>query len=111
MSAKNLSLLGLVLMGASAVTAAVLPKAHSNVRAAGQLVGGSTNVNGVANQVTCKQGVADNCDFTATGGNASFTTGGNTEGSSDAGATTHQGEFTNTGSQLDGDGREVTTVS
>jgi hypothetical protein len=108
MSIKNLSLLGLVLMGASAVTAAILPKTSTNVRASGVLVDDSTDIDGVDGQLTCKQGVADNCDFTATGGNASFTTGG--VGTSADGATTHAGDYTNTGGVFDGDDRYVTTL-
>jgi hypothetical protein len=65
-SMKNLSLLGLVLMGASAVTAAILPKEKANAfRVSDGALANS--IDGASNaQKTCIQQVgANECDFTA----------------------------------------------
>lgn len=77
-SFQKMSILGLVLMGASAVTAAILPKADTRVFASGHLNANSTGGSGDALK-TCKAvqaGEAVDCDFTATNNVNSFTTGG-----------------------------------
>jgi hypothetical protein len=79
LSFQKLSILGLVLMGASAVTAAILPKSNSNGKlfANGHLFANSTGGSGAALN-TCKAAGTEavNCDFTATAGVASYTTDG-----------------------------------
>ena len=67
---RKYSLLGLVLVGASAVTAAVLPK-ESPKKA--QLAKLQASADGALNVLTCsltEASVADNCNYTATGGAA-----------------------------------------
>jgi hypothetical protein len=71
----KLSLLNLVLISASAVATAILPKANTKLFAAGHLFAHSTGGSGSA-LFTCKQAgsQAVNCDFTATQGEESSTT-------------------------------------
>ena len=77
-SAKKISILGLVLMAASAVTAAIIPskdKDNTTFRLNGSLVDSSGAAGGT---LTCKLSADGNgaCDYTATGGGAqSGTTG------------------------------------
>ncbi len=71
LSVQKLSILGLVLMGASAVTAAVMPKAKQTIPP-GELKFISARAG--VNQWTCKPVVSVfNCDYTATDGVKSFT--------------------------------------
>ena len=83
-SIKNLSLLGLVLLGASAVTAAIMPKEDSKkVLANGQI---ALNSDGAGNERwTCEAGGANpDCDYTATDDVSSNTSaGGNTSATVD----------------------------
>ena len=76
-SYRKLSVLGLVLMGASAVTAAILPKSNARLFSAGHIE--QNSLSGVSNiQLTCKDGYQVNvqhCDFTATGGDSTTSVG------------------------------------
>ncbi|AEV99037.1 hypothetical protein Niako_2698 [Niastella koreensis GR20-10] len=86
-SIQKLSILGIVLMGASAVTAWVMPKEKPAFKASGALQN-SVGAGGVQQQ-TCKAGLANSCDFTATDNVNSFTSDAeNGAVTSDAGATT-----------------------
>jgi hypothetical protein len=69
-SMRNFSLLGLVLMGASAITAAILPKDRDHKTFAGATLVTSTNPdlgNGINDEQTCKAGSpsANSCVITA----------------------------------------------
>jgi hypothetical protein len=106
---QKLSALGLVLMGASAVCAFVMPKAEKKVFANGHLEFNSTT-GGVDNQATCKSGVINGvtkCDFTLTD-NGSFTSAANVHTSDDVLGSTGA---TNTGMLNDGNDTMVSRVS
>lgn len=98
-SLRNLSLLGLVLMGASAVTAAILPKKASSLAKTGRLVAGSISVGGTP-QLTCDLAAINrDCDYTANG--AGSTTSAEGEASSaDVPGSTGVGATHNTGTNL-----------
>lgn len=106
---KKLSLLSLVLMGASAVCAFIIPKANKKVFANGHLEWDSHNGNNF--QLTCRTGLiagATKCDYTQTNGVNSFTSvDGNV--TSVAGLTSHNPGLSNTGLKDDGNGTLVTT--
>jgi hypothetical protein len=95
-SIKNLSLLGLVLMGASALTAAILPKENAKkLYVEGDFLQVSASANNTP-QFTCRTGNnLFNCDFSATVDAASATT--NANGTS---ADADSANYNNTGSHL-----------
>lgn len=104
-SLKKYSVLGLVLVAASAVTAAVIPsksKSDSKAkRAVGQLVvstGGAADPNNGNTCINASNGAA--CDYTATGNGAglSSTSRTNSDAANDNHSTTNnQGNATGTG--------------
>lgn len=106
---QKFSALGLVLMGASAVCAFVMPRANNKVFANGHMEQISSEGN-VKGQFTCRTGLvvgATKCDYTQTDGVNSFTSvGGNV--TSDAGLTSHDPGLSNTGLNDDGNGTLVT---
>jgi hypothetical protein len=99
-SLRNLSLLGLVLMGASAVTAAILPKKSANVLKTGRLVAGSISIGGTP-QLTCDLAAQNrDCDYTATNGVGSTTSADGEQSSADVAGSTGAGVTHNTGTNL-----------
>jgi hypothetical protein len=89
-SLRKLSLLGLVLMAASAVTAAILPKNEPKKIGPGQLADSAAA--GVSGQKTCVQNSDLNqCTFTASG----TTEVGDSSGNTDTGGTLNSSQSPN----------------